>query len=404
MKASVMIPRAFHNWALSLGVKTRVKIQAWQYAKHAVLAANFIISSASLDKAISGLERRIVNVVDTGFKALALSLPIMLVEDSAQLLRGIEKHLNKLGFYNIIKHTNPLEAIKDFRSMTEKPRLAITDQSMPELQGTELIKRLVAEGEKTAPRFILFSGSPNLLETDNPASSVLKEHRVLYIQKGVDTDLFTLSVLEAAIEVVRGVAPSAKALLVQGADPTKIDFINNPYYQFAGRIVHKTNNELAKLIILTMALEDGTLAEDKAELLSLEKGISHLTEALAAFTTNNDLASVSNIDESVLPKSLMEDTALQKVWASVAPEQRNNFAIITDQYLQNGLLVFSREITELMEMLYSSPAAPNVGEIMLKHDQAKAILVRLNNAVTQRTPEDPLAQLFANYYRLLENL
>jgi CheY-like chemotaxis protein len=66
---------------------------------------------------------------------------ILLVDDEEDLIFGTERMLKQLG-YKVIARTDPLVALQLFRSAPEKFDLIITDQSMPNMNGTELAREL----------------------------------------------------------------------------------------------------------------------------------------------------------------------------------------------------------------------------------------------------------------------
>ena len=62
---------------------------------------------------------------------------ILVVDDEEALLYSAEKQLRQFG-YQVVARSNPLQALDDFRANPERFDLLITDQTMPDMKGTEL--------------------------------------------------------------------------------------------------------------------------------------------------------------------------------------------------------------------------------------------------------------------------
>ena len=70
---------------------------------------------------------------------------ILIVDDEAFFLEVVHESLNLLG-YQVTKCTSSLQALNTFRSSPEAFDLLITDQTMPEMTGTQLIQEIRAGG------------------------------------------------------------------------------------------------------------------------------------------------------------------------------------------------------------------------------------------------------------------
>jgi len=68
---------------------------------------------------------------------------ILIVDDDVSVANFMSEILSVKG-YQVTKETNSTEAFKTFSDNPDKYDLLITDQSMPELSGTELVKRIYA--------------------------------------------------------------------------------------------------------------------------------------------------------------------------------------------------------------------------------------------------------------------
>jgi len=80
---------------------------------------------------------------------------ILLVEDEAKLLRAVAKALRSLG-YTVLEAANGIEALDIWKVRRGKIDLVVTDEVMPYMTGSELIRRLLREDPHL--RTILVSG------------------------------------------------------------------------------------------------------------------------------------------------------------------------------------------------------------------------------------------------------
>ena len=78
---------------------------------------------------------------------------ILIVDDDDEILASLKDILEDNGFTVITAH-NGKEGIKKYES--EKPRLIITDITMPDMEGIELIRTLSKKGDKVP--IIVMSG------------------------------------------------------------------------------------------------------------------------------------------------------------------------------------------------------------------------------------------------------
>ena len=68
---------------------------------------------------------------------------ILLVDDEEQVVNMVRQMLERLG-YHVTARTSSVEALEAFRAQPEKFDLVITDQTMPNMTGAELTKKLIA--------------------------------------------------------------------------------------------------------------------------------------------------------------------------------------------------------------------------------------------------------------------
>ncbi len=69
---------------------------------------------------------------------------ILIIDDEKMLTDYLKTFLERLG-YKVTAHTSSLEALEDFRSRPNEFDLVITDQTMPNLTGSELSKNILQE-------------------------------------------------------------------------------------------------------------------------------------------------------------------------------------------------------------------------------------------------------------------
>jgi PAS domain S-box-containing protein len=68
---------------------------------------------------------------------------VMYVDDEETLVRLAQRALTRLG-YKVTSHTDPIEALEDFRKRPHQFAALITDVSMPSMSGFDLIRELLA--------------------------------------------------------------------------------------------------------------------------------------------------------------------------------------------------------------------------------------------------------------------
>ena len=67
---------------------------------------------------------------------------ILIVEDEVSILKMTEQMLNRMG-YTVLSASKPKEAINIAREHTGEIHLLLTDVVMPEMNGQELLKKLL---------------------------------------------------------------------------------------------------------------------------------------------------------------------------------------------------------------------------------------------------------------------
>jgi CheY-like chemotaxis protein len=96
---------------------------------------------------------------------------ILLVDDNEQVLEITGRILESLG-YKVTSISNSLDALEAFRAQTEIFDLVITDQTMPNITGTELIKKIM----ETKPNIpvILCTGYSSLVSKEEAEASGIR--------------------------------------------------------------------------------------------------------------------------------------------------------------------------------------------------------------------------------------
>lgn len=122
----------------------------------------------------------------------SLSLKILLLDDDVSLLRVLEHHLVEEG-YLVTKHSSPLEALEAIRR--ERFDLLITDLRMPEIEGTEVLKK--SREIQNDLMVIVITGFPTMED----ALLALQEGAYDFIQKPIERT-HLLRVVKKSAEVL----------------------------------------------------------------------------------------------------------------------------------------------------------------------------------------------------------
>ena len=88
---------------------------------------------------------------------------VLLVDDEAQIIRMIKEMLESLG-YNVTARTSSLDALEAFCVHPNKFDLVITDQTMPNMAGTDLARKFM--GIRPDIPIILFTGFSEKISED----------------------------------------------------------------------------------------------------------------------------------------------------------------------------------------------------------------------------------------------
>ncbi len=107
---------------------------------------------------------------DLGSKAIQSNIEILIVDDEKEVVNLFEILLNRKGF-KVTKFINPLEALEFIKQNPTKFGLIITDQTMPDLIGTELSKEIRTINSSLP--VLLLTGFSDLLQPEE-----FEEHNI----------------------------------------------------------------------------------------------------------------------------------------------------------------------------------------------------------------------------------
>jgi CheY-like chemotaxis protein len=125
-----------------------------------------------------------------------LPVTIILIEDDPGHARLIEKNIRRAGVSNDIVHfENGTESLERLTTMGKTPALVLLDLNLPDMSGTEILRRLKAEADtKHIPVIVLTT-------TDDKAE-IQKCYELgcnVYITKPVDYDAFAAAIQQLGL-------------------------------------------------------------------------------------------------------------------------------------------------------------------------------------------------------------
>ena len=98
---------------------------------------------------------------------------ILLVDDEAQIVRMVQQMLESLG-YHVTVRTSSLDAFEVFCTQPDKFDLVITDQTMPNITGTELAHKLM--GIRPDIPIILCTGFSEVITEEKAKAIGIREY------------------------------------------------------------------------------------------------------------------------------------------------------------------------------------------------------------------------------------
>jgi EAL domain-containing protein (putative c-di-GMP-specific phosphodiesterase class I) len=124
---------------------------------------------------------------------------VLIVDDDLFANKIIAAQLTKLGFTNLVGHTEPLKALDFLRMNIDVIRLVVCDLQMPTLDGIEFVREVAHAGY--TGNVILISGEdPRLLRSAQRLVEAMGLSTLGAIQKPVKLDVLT-SIFEKAFAV-----------------------------------------------------------------------------------------------------------------------------------------------------------------------------------------------------------
>ena len=100
-----------------------------------------------------------------------MSLNILIVEDNQDTREGMRIYFTYSDF-KVMTATDGSEGLK--RAKAEHPQLIITDLSMPNLDGVNMIKRLLADSETAHIPILIFTAKGSGIAKDGLKAGALK--------------------------------------------------------------------------------------------------------------------------------------------------------------------------------------------------------------------------------------
>lgn len=136
------------------------------------------------------------------------AVKVFLIDDEPEVLESFADNLKDMGF-TVTTFSDPTEAIARYQRLPEKPQLVITDLTMPQMQGDDLISRIKSLSSSTNTKFILCTGKAlDPTRANDPLTAFIKTHDVGTLVKGAAMSHFRDVVLTEA-ERILGVSLSA---------------------------------------------------------------------------------------------------------------------------------------------------------------------------------------------------
>jgi two-component system response regulator YesN len=164
-------------------------------------------------------------------------MKIMIVDDEPFILTGIESIITNefSGYTEIIKGIDGIDALEKLKYFT--PDLIITDISMPEMSGLELIENVSKSG--ICSRFIILSGYSDF----EYARKAMRYHALDYILKPIDK-VELIALLNSIYENIDKVSDGEKS------NHLRKDSTNNKYSETVTKMLDYINKNYMKDISL----------------------------------------------------------------------------------------------------------------------------------------------------------
>ena len=320
---------------------------------------------------------------------------IMMIDDMPLVLNLTENRLLNLGF-KVKAYLNADQALAAYRRLRKKPDLVLTDQSMPDTYGHELIAKMKNDPAAGRSRFAIFSGN---LVPDDPQDPLRRaiDSGVHFIQKGADLDRFDQDVTG----ILRPSSGGPNKMAANGASVIRAER-NNSTALFMGRVVHKLNNYLTGIQMpINLARVNAEKAgEERVPVPAVFKkclvAIIAESRALEKFAASEgSQGELEDISQSHLPASLMNDPEFNEVWNKTPAGERAKLAVMAALYLNNGMADLCNKLEK-----YLAAETISLSEARQIEDAALAFQQQ-NNAAGLRGERKDLIAKYREYLRLL---
>jgi len=142
--------------------------------------------------------------------AQATQVRVMVVDDNPVNYTLLEELFSGLGF-DLSAFMAPAEALAHFLSADKKPHIIVTDQTMPDMYGHELLAKIIEASEGPSPRMVVYSGDPGIRQADHPVASLGRDFGVTIMYKGANFIPIVEQVTALAFEVLGADQATASA-------------------------------------------------------------------------------------------------------------------------------------------------------------------------------------------------
>ncbi|MFH1542357.1 MAG: response regulator [bacterium] len=334
-----------------------------------------------------------------------MNLRIMVVDDNIHFLKTAARQLRAAGFRNVQTCSSPEEALSAYPHY--RPDIVISDVSMPNISGDQLVGDMVRLNPGKMPRFVFCSGLP----PSEKVLAVMDKHMVSFAQKG-DDGVLKLTALVGK-EIIQAKQPKIHKSLDLG-EVDRVPYLSSAYHSFMGRIVHKFNNVLtyvpSNLEYLAEEVQAFQEAGDQTLSSELQTLLKETTDGLARLRlmieSVKEFGLIKELDHTVLEQpifGLMDEDPMGSwlVALTVGNEQRfRGLQMLTDHYFA-GLEEIMSTLSTLEQMI--SRAASDINDWQsiqtLANDTFSRFFI-LNSAVTltQRGESNRDVIDWKNYY------
>jgi two-component system, cell cycle sensor histidine kinase and response regulator CckA len=226
------------------------------------------------------------SLADSSSSPSADSISVLVVDDDNQLLRTLRDILRHRG-YAPLTAASGRDALEIAERSTPRPAVALVDLKLPDMEGTEVVRRLHALSELTET--VILTGHASV----DSAVQALRQQSSDYLVKPVSPEQLLSTIERAgerwqrrrAEEALRQSEESSRLLERELVQAQKMESIG----RLAGGIAHDFNNLLTAILGFSEMLLEDTMPGTRArrDLEAIQKAASHgasLTRQLLAFS------------------------------------------------------------------------------------------------------------------------